>query len=93
MLWAIRTGICRARYCLVASETAMSAPVEALRRMLKLIESGEVKPDLIYIAVQETTPYGVDYHADYGAKGREPTAEELSDLMEGHLKEMFDNGD
>jgi hypothetical protein len=68
----------------------MTAPVDALRRMLKLIESGEIKPDLIYIAVQETTPYGVDYHSEYAAKGREASSEELSDLLEMHLKEMFD---
>lgn len=68
----------------------MSAPVDALRRMLKLIESGEIKPDLIYIAVQQATPYGVDYHSDYAAKGREASSEELSDLLEMHLKEMFD---
>lgn len=71
----------------------MSNPLGALRRMLHLIETGEVKPDLIYIAVQETTPYGVDFHSEYAAKGREASAEEYSDLLEAHLKEMFDNGD
>lgn len=71
----------------------MSNPLDALRRMLHLIETGEVKPDLIYIAVQQPTPYGVDYHSEYAAKGREATAEELSDLLEAHLKEMFDNDD
>lgn len=69
------------------------SPVDALRAMIVLIESGEAAPDLIYIAAQQRAGDQFNLFCEYGARAGEADPDELADMLERHVNEMINDDD
>lgn len=72
-----------ARRAMLESDCRMWTPLDALKDAVRQIENGELKPDMVYIAMRELTDDGMG--ADWPSIVAGGTAIEINGLLVKHM--------